>query len=131
MSSVAVTPAPARSHPAARRRLRIAAVVVLVGSVLPWVDTAAGNFLGVQGAGLWTLSAGGIGLAGSMLPQHRLVVAHAAVLAVVATLLSVAQVLRLVDVCSAGGCVPGVGLAVTLFGGALASSALFALLRRR
>lgn len=130
MSSVAVTSTSPRSHPAARRRLRIAAVVVLVGSVMPWIDTAAGNFLGVQGAGLWTLSAGGIGLAGSMLRPHRLVVAHAAVLAVVASLLSVAQVLRLVDVCSAGGCVPGVGLGLTLFGGALASSALFALLRR-
>lgn len=131
MNSVAISPTATRSHPVARRRLRIASLVVLVGSALPWIDTAAGNFLGVQGAGLWTLSAGGIGLAGSMLPWHRLVIAHAAVLAVVATSLSVAQVMRLVDVCSAGGCVPGVGLALTLFGGALASSALFALIRQR
>lgn len=131
MTSAAIPPTSTRSHPAARRRLRIASLAVLIGSVLPWVDTAAGNFLGVQGAGLWTLSAGGIGLAGSMLPQHRLVIAHAAVLALVATLFSVAQVMRLVDVCSAGGCVPGVGLGLTLFGGALASSALFALIRQR
>ena len=131
MSSVAARPASSLSHPAARRRLRIASLIVLVGSVMPWIDTAAGNFLGVQGAGLWTLSAGGIGLAGSLLRPHRLVVAHAAVLALTASSLSVAQVLRLVDVCRAGGCVPGAGLALTLFGGALASSALFALLRQR
>lgn len=112
-----------------QRRLLYASILVLVGSVMPWVDTAAGNFLGVQGAGLWTLSAGGIGLAGAFLRRRSIVAVHAAVLAVATLFLAGWQLLHLLPICAGGGCVPGVGLGGTLLGGAVAATALVGLAR--
>jgi hypothetical protein len=111
-----------------QRRMLIASILTILGSFLPWVDTAAGNFLGLQGAGLWTLSAGGIGLAGSLLRWRRTVIAHAVVVAVVPTILTVWQALRLLRLCGGGACAPGIGLALVLFGGLLATAAVRQLL---
>lgn len=109
----------------------IASVVVIVGSVLPWVDTVAGVFLGVEGAGLWTLAAGGIGLAGGILRHRGLVIAHAAVLALVPTVLATWQLMRLLSLCGGGACAPGIGLGLVLFGGIFAIAALRQLLAER
>lgn len=114
-----------------QRRMLIASVIVIVGSVLPWVDTVAGVFLGVEGAGLWTLAAGGIGLAGGVLRRRRLVIAHAVVVAVVPLVLATWQLMRLLGLCGGGACVPGIGLGLVLFGGILAIAALHQLLAER
>jgi len=96
-------------------------LLVMVGSLLPWVDTVAGNFPGYQGAGLYTLSGGALILAGlllhSMFHRRWLLVGHAVVGGGIAALLAGWQVLRLVRRCGGGACVPGVGVVLVLLGG--------------
>ncbi len=113
-----------------QRRLLIAAFLVLFGSVTPWVDTVGGNLLGVQGGGLYTLSAGGIGLAGAFFRRRGVVLAHAFVLAGTPLVIATWQVARLIAIgCDFRVCAPGVGLVITLAGGAIAASATRQLLR--
>lgn len=99
----------------------IFAVLIMVGSVLPWVDTIAGSLSGYQGAGLWTLSGGAIVLAGgllhSVLGRRWVTVAHAAVGGGAALALGGWQSIRLLRLCAGGACVPGVGLVLVLIGG--------------
>jgi hypothetical protein len=102
----------------------VAALFVLLGAVTPWVDTVAGNVLGVQGGGLYTLSAGGIGLAGAFLRHPRVVLVHAAILAVTPLAIGGWQVARLIAIgCDFRVCAPSFGLVLTLIGGALAAVA--------
>jgi hypothetical protein len=113
-----------------QRRLLIAALLVLIGAVAPWIDTVGGNVLGVQGAGMYTLAAGGIGLAGAFFRRHAVVVGHAVVLAAVPLVLGGWQVARLVAIgCDFRVCAPSFGLVLTLAGGALAAAASWQLLR--
>lgn len=95
--------------------------LIMLGSVLPWVDTVAGSFAGYQGAGIWTLSAGAVVLAGGLL--HRvagrrwITAAHAALGGSVALALGGWQAVRLLRLCGGGACAPGVGLILVLVGG--------------
>lgn len=114
-----------------QRRMLIASIIVIAGSVLPWVDTVNGTFLGVQGAGMWTLAAGGMGLAGGMLRRRGIVIGHAAVVAIVPTVLAGWQLLRLLRLCGGGACAPHIGLGLVLFGGVFALAALLQLLAER
>jgi hypothetical protein len=108
----------------ADRRLIVAALLVLLGAVTPWIDTVAGNVLGVQGGGLYTLAAGGIGLAGAFLPHRRVVLAHAVVLAATPLVIGGWQAARLVAIgCDFRVCAPSFGLVLTLLGGGLAAVA--------
>lgn len=107
-----------------RRRLLLASVLALVGSVTPWVDTAFGNLGGLAGGGLWTLYAAAIGLAGTGWRRPRALAVHAAILAVPAVLLPVWQVARLVPLGGFGrGWMPGFGL-VAVFGGGVIAAAI-------
>lgn len=96
-------------------------LLVMVGSLLPWVDTIAQTYSGYQGAGLATLAGGAIIMAGlllhSMFHRRWLLVGHAIVGGSIAAVLATWQVLRLVRVCASGGCVPGPGLVLVLIGG--------------
>lgn len=100
--------------------LAIFAFLVMLGSVLPWVDTPFGSLPGYQGGGLWTLSAGAIMLAGTLLhgvwPRRGLLVGHALVGAGVALALAGWQAVRLVRLCGGGACGPGVGLVLVGLG---------------
>ncbi|MGY2005053.1 hypothetical protein [Blastococcus sp. SYSU DS1024] len=111
------------------RRLLGAALLVLLGAFLPWVATAAGNVAGVRGAGLWTMYAALLGVAGAIIRSATLAAVHAAVLAVVAIALPLWQVLHLVSLVGASGWAPGPGLVLTVGGGVLAGSAGVSLLR--
>lgn len=103
--------------------------MILVGAFLPWVYTGAGNFVGVRGAGLWTMYAAFLGLAGVIVRSPRVVAVHAAVVAVVATTLPLWQVLHLVSKVGFAGWMPGVGLVLTFGGGVLAGFAAVTLWR--
>ncbi|WP_300007527.1 hypothetical protein [Pseudonocardia sp.] len=118
----------ARRHPASRRLL-LAALLILVGAFLPWLATGAGNVSGVRGAGLWTMYAAVLGLAGAAVRSPRLAALHAAVLAVVALALPLWQVVHLVGLVGFAGWVPGPGLVMTVGGGVLAGSVALTLYR--
>jgi pheromone shutdown protein TraB len=111
------------------RRLLGAAMLTLFGAFLPWVATAAGNVAGVRGAGLWTMYAAVLGVAGAIIRSHTLAAVHAALLAVVAVVLPVWQVLHLAGLVGFTGWAPGPGLVMTLGGGVLAGSAAVSLFR--
>lgn len=119
----------------AQMRLLAAAALVVVGSVLPWVSTPFGNVGGLRGAGLWTLYAGIAGIAGALIPSRRLALAHAGVLAAVATTLPAWQFVRLLrlgaDTGSFTAAVPGLGLVLAATGGVLAAQAAVRLYRER
>lgn len=113
-----------------QRRLIVAALLVLIGAVTPWVDTVAGNVLGVAGGGIHTLAAGGIGLAGACFRRRGVVLAHAAVLAAVPLVIGTWQLVRLIAVgCDFRVCAPSFGLLLTVAGGAVAAAATVQLLR--
>jgi hypothetical protein len=110
----------------------LAAVMVLVGAVSPWIALPTGTtILGIQGAGVWTIAAGGIGLAGAMFRHRGTVRAHALVLAAVPLALGGWQLVHLLRLgCDLRECAPSFGLVLTLAGGLLAASAVRELFAR-
>jgi hypothetical protein len=103
--------------------------MVLVGSFLPWVSSGAGNVSGIRGAGLWTMYAAALGIAGAIIRSPRLAAGHAALLAAVATLLPLWQVVHMLSLVGASGWIPGPGLVLTFGGGVLAGVAAVSLFR--
>jgi hypothetical protein len=130
-TSSAAVPAPRWPyHGRDQRHLLIAAVIVLLGAVTPWVETVVGTVLGVQGGGMYTLAAGGMGLAGALYRRRWVVLTHGVVLAVTPLLLSAWQVSRLVALgCDFRVCAPSYGLVLTVVGAGLATRAVVRLLR--
>lgn len=120
--------APPRRPPGSRQLLG-AAVMVLVGAFLPWIASGAGNIAGVRGAGLWTMYAAVLGVAGALLRSPRLAAAHAALLSVLAVGLAGWQVVHLLVLVGLDGWMPGPGLVLTIGGGVLAGFAAVSLLR--
>src|SRR5690606_41972940 len=92
----------------------------VVGSLLPWVTTPLGSLSGTVGAGLFTLSAGFIAVAGALLPYRRLAIAHSLLPGVAAGALVTWQVGRLMYLSATTGAwgqlLPGMGL--VMVGGA-------------
>lgn len=132
MSST-VHPAPAAPSPTAvasrSRILHVGSIgmimgglVVVVGSVLPWVMTPLGSVPGTAGPGLWTLCAGFVAIAGALLPYRRLALGHALVSGVAVAAIAGWQVARLGQLSAAtdawGQLMPGMGL-VMAAGGAV------------
>lgn len=113
----------------AKRRLAGAVAMVLLGSFLPWVDTAVGSVSGARGAGLWTFYAAMLGLAGALMPWRRVAGGHATVFAAVAIVVPVWQVVHLLSLVGTGGWTPGPGLVLVLGGGVLGATAAAQLFR--
>ncbi len=111
----------------ARRLLLIATLAVVIGSFLPWVSTAIGNVPGYRGGGLWTFYAAMLGFTGALVPWPRVAVVQAAVLAVVAVVLPLWQVVHLLTLVGTGGWLPGAGLVLVLAGGVAAGVAAWRL----
>lgn len=101
--------------------LFIFAALIMLGSVMPWVDTIAGTLSGYQGAGLWTLAGGALVFAGALLHnlwrRQWITVTHAVVGGGVALVLAAWQGWRLVQLCGGGACAPGPGLVLVAIGG--------------
>lgn len=125
-SGAVQTAVPRRGRP--NRRLLGAALMVLIGAWLPWIYTGVGSVAGVRGAGLWTMYAAVLGIAGAALRRRpRWASVHAAVLALVAVSLAVWQVVHLVSLVGFAGWMPGPGLVLTLGGGVLAATVAWSL----
>jgi hypothetical protein len=103
--------------------------MVLVGAFLPWVSTGVGNVVGVRGAGLWTMYAAVLGVAGAMLRSPRPAALHAGLLALIAVGLPLWQVAHLMSRVGLAGWIPGVGLVMTFGGGVVAGFAAVSLFR--
>lgn len=113
----------------ARKMLGGAAAMVLLGSFMPWVDTAVGAINGGQGAGLWTFYAAMLGLAGALVPHRRIGGVQALILAVTAVGLVSWQVVHLLTLVGFEGWMPGPGLVLIFGGGVLSGVAGLRLLR--
>jgi hypothetical protein len=97
--------------------------MVLVGAWLPWIYTGLGSVVGIRGAGLWTMYAAFLGLAGAAIRRRpRWAAGHAAVLALVAVGLAGWQLVHLVSLVGFAGWMPGPGLVLTFGGGLLAAA---------
>ncbi len=125
--SASRTRTPRRSR--SSRHLLGAALMVLIGAFLPWVSTGAGNVIGVRGAGLWTMYAAVLGVAGAIIRHYGLAALHAGLLAVLATALPLWQVVHLLSKVGFSGWMPGAGLVLTVGGGVLAGFAAVGLAR--
>jgi len=97
-------------------------LLMVVGSPMPWVSTPVGGLSGAAGAGLWTLCAGFLAIAGALLPRRRVAFVHAVVPGVAAALIVSWQLIRLVQISAStdawGKVLPGIGL-VLVAGGAV------------
>lgn len=97
-------------------------VLAFIGSLLPWLTTPVGSLSGMAGPGLWTLSAGMLGLAGALLPFRRVALAHAAIPGLAIAVIVVWQLARIGYVSATTGSwgqlLPGMGL--VMVGGAAA-----------
>ncbi|NOW01130.1 hypothetical protein [Isoptericola chiayiensis] len=100
----------------------VGALLVIVGSLLPWVVTPVGTLSGTGGPGLWTLCAGFVGVAGAVIPRRWVAVSHSLVAGTGTAFVAGWQLVRLVQVSSAtdawGQAMPGIGL-VMAAGGAV------------
>jgi hypothetical protein len=106
-----------------------ASVMVLLGSFMPWIDTAVGTISGARGPGLWTFYAAMLGFAGVMLPLVRLAGVQAAILGLTSVGLTSWQVLHLLDLVGTAGWRPGPGIVFVFCGGVVALTAAWRLLR--
>lgn len=113
-----------------RKRLGLAVLMVVVGSFLPWIDTAIGAVSGARGPGLWTFYAAMLGLAGMLVPRRRIAGVQAAVMAVVCVVLPTWQLFRALDLLGTQGWVPGPGVVLVFGGGVLAGAVARGLLGR-
>jgi hypothetical protein len=93
-------------HPA-RKRLFAAALLVMIGSWLPWVYVGGEPFAGHLGPGLWSFYAGVLGLAAVLMPWRRISGGHAAVMAAACLALPAWQLGHLVSLVGFAGWMPG------------------------
>lgn len=109
---------------AGQKPLLMAALLMVVGSMLPWVMTPVGNLLGVAGAGVLTLYLAVIGIAGALIRRRLPALIQATVTGAGAIALTTWQLGRLAQLSAAtdtwGQLVPGVGLIMVLASGLLA-----------
>ncbi|WP_277212426.1 hypothetical protein [Isoptericola croceus] len=102
--------------------LLVGALVVIVGSLLPWVITPVGSISGTAGPGLWTLCGGFIAVAGALLPRRWVAVSHSILAGGSVAFVAGWQLVRLVQISAAtdawGQAMPGIGL-VMVTGGAV------------
>jgi hypothetical protein len=100
-------------------------LMIAAGSFMPWISTGFGNISGAtgQGAGYWTFIAAMLGVSGALMPWRKVAITHAIIVALVATLLPLWQVLHLVNLVGLSGWMPGIGLVLVFFGGLFVSTA--------
>jgi hypothetical protein len=100
----------------------VGGLIVVVGSLLPWVTTPLGALSGTAGPGLWTLSAGFIAVAGALLPFRKVAIGHCLVAGFCVAAIVVWQFARLGYLSAVtdawGQLMPGIGL-VMATGGAV------------
>ncbi|SNR40891.1 hypothetical protein SAMN06265360_10565 [Haloechinothrix alba] len=128
MTSVTHPAQPATKHAGSRvlhtgsPGMLLGGLLLLVGSLLPWVSTPVGSLAGTVGPGLWTLCAGTLVIAGALLPYQRVALLHAVLPALVVATIVVWQLGRMIHISATTGgwgqVLPGIGL-VMVAGGAV------------
>jgi hypothetical protein len=122
--------APVDAPPSRRRVLHggtagmlVGGLIVVVGSLLPWVTTPLGSLSGAAGPGLWTLSAGSVAVAGALLPSRTVAIGHCLVAGLAVAAIVIWQVARLGYLSAAadawGQLLPGMGLVMAAGGAAV------------
>lgn len=100
----------------------VGGLILVVGSLLPWVSTPLGSLPGTAGPGLWTLSAGFLAIAGALIPIRWVAIAHALLPGFAVAAIVVWQAARLIELSATtdswGQLLPGMGL-VMAAGGAV------------
>jgi hypothetical protein len=95
-------------------------LMMVIGSVTPWVMTPLINLNGMAGAGLWTLSAGFIAIAGALIPNRTSAMVQSFAPGGLAALIVAWQFVELIRISAVTGTwgklLPGIGL--VLIGGA-------------
>ncbi|MEU5554396.1 MULTISPECIES: hypothetical protein [unclassified Micromonospora] len=98
----------------------VGGLLVLVGSVLPWVITPFGSINGAAGPGLWTLSVGFLAIAGALLPYRKVAIAHSLIPGVTVALIVGWQAARLISLSASTGAwgqlMPGIGMVMAAGG---------------
>ncbi|MBW3606431.1 MAG: hypothetical protein KY460_16300 [Actinobacteria bacterium] len=111
--------------------LLVAALVTMIASFLPWLDTALGSTNGAAVGGLYTFYAGLVAVPGAILRRRRVVIVHALVLAMVGIGVPTWRLLwalgRLPGLGQAW--LPGVGLMLVLISGGVAGWVVVSLVR--
>lgn len=115
-------------HPA-RKRLIVAVLLVMVGSFLPWIYVGGVPKSGALGPGLWTFYGSMLGVAGVLLPFHKVGAVHAGLMAVVALFVPAWQVVHILGLVGFGGWMPGPGLVMVFGGGVVAVGCAIRLFR--
>ncbi len=108
------------SHPK-QRMLLLLSVGVVVGSFMPWLETALGTYRGFAGPGQYLFYAGMLGLGGGLVPVRTLAVIQGAVVSAVAIALPVWQVVKLFSQVGFDGWTPGIGLMLVFGCGVMAA----------
>lgn len=102
--------------------LLVGALVVIVGSLLPWVLTPFGSISATTGPGLWTLAGGFIAVAGALIPRRWSAIMHCFISGGTVGFVAGWQLVRLAEISaqtgSWGQAMPGIGL-VMVTGGAV------------
>jgi hypothetical protein len=92
----------------------VGGLIMVVGSLLPWVSTPFGSLSGTAGPGLWTLSGGFIAIAGALLPYRKIAIAHCLLPGAAAAAIVAWQLARLAQLSAATDSwvqlLPGMGL---------------------
>ena len=81
----------------------VGGVITVVGSLLPWVTTPFGSLSGMVGPGLWTLCAGFIAIAGALMPNRRIAIAHCLVPGLAVGIIAAWQVAQLLYITATTG----------------------------
>jgi hypothetical protein len=127
--NLAASDRPRRPMHPARKRLILGVLLVMVGSFLPWFYVAGIPQSGALGPGLWTFYGAMLGLAGVLLPFHRINGGHAAVMAGICLAIPAWQLVRLIGEVGFQGWMPGPGMVMVVAGGLVAARCALGLLR--
>ena len=110
-----------RLHPGSAGML-VGGLLIIVGSMLPWIFVAGLTMSGSLPLKLWLLSAGCIAVAGALIARRWSVVAHCAVAGLTAGVLVAWQLALLIRISAStdawGAALPSIGL-VMVGGGAV------------
>ncbi len=115
-------------HPA-RKRLILGVLLVMIGSFLPWFYVGGVPQSGALGPGLWTFYGSMLGLAGVLLPFHRINGWHAVAMAGLCLFIPAWQLARLLSQVGFSGWMPGPGMVMVVAGGVVAAGCALRLLR--
>lgn len=109
--------------------LALLALGVIVGSFMPWIETALGTYRGFAGPGQYLFYAGVLGVGAGLVPSRGLAVAQGGLMAAVAITLPLWQILELVSQVGLQAWAPGTGLLLVLGCGAMAARSTVLLAR--